>query len=349
MELDIDNHKLMYHPERVAEWLKEKDCYPIYVEIGLTNLCNHKCIFCGLDWARGKETLETKLLLKTLADLARHKIKSICYSGAGEPLLHKDFSLFVKKTKESGIDVSFSTNGVLFDETKAKETLPYASWIRFSIDAASPETHSKIHRCSEKDFSSILNNLHKATELKKINRYNATLGVQFILLKENAHELLKSVQLYKDIGADNLQIKPYSHHPLSSNDFSVNYSQYLHLKEELEKFNSDKFKVFFRKDTLQRIKEGATYDYCYGLPFFTVINEKGDVQPCLLFYDYPEFSYGNLYKQSFSEIWRGEKRKEILKKLNQKGVKECRKGCRLDANNKYLYRLKNPESHDNFI
>ena len=37
---------------------------------------------------------------------------------------------------------------------------------------------------------------------------------------------------------------------------------------------------------------------------------------------------------------------ELLKK---KGVEGCRKGCRLDAINSYLYRLKNPQAHDNFI
>ena len=58
-KIDIDSHKLMYHPERVAEWKEKGDCYPIYVEIGLTNVCNHKCIFCGLDWARGKNILDT--------------------------------------------------------------------------------------------------------------------------------------------------------------------------------------------------------------------------------------------------------------------------------------------------
>ena len=45
---EVDNHKLMYHPERVTEWRERKDCYPIYVEIGPTNACNHRCIFRGI-------------------------------------------------------------------------------------------------------------------------------------------------------------------------------------------------------------------------------------------------------------------------------------------------------------
>ena len=46
-QLDFDR---IYHPERVSEWLRKGDCYPIYVEIGPTNRCNHHCIF----WAFNK-------------------------------------------------------------------------------------------------------------------------------------------------------------------------------------------------------------------------------------------------------------------------------------------------------
>jgi MoaA/NifB/PqqE/SkfB family radical SAM enzyme len=84
---EIDSHKLMYHPKRVSEWIDKADCFPIYVEIGLTNICNHKCIFCGLDWARGTNTLNTDVLFENLKDMAQHGSKSICYSGAGEPTL----------------------------------------------------------------------------------------------------------------------------------------------------------------------------------------------------------------------------------------------------------------------
>ena len=44
---DVDNHKLMYHPERVSEWEEKGDCAPIYAEIGPTNTCNHRCGFCS--------------------------------------------------------------------------------------------------------------------------------------------------------------------------------------------------------------------------------------------------------------------------------------------------------------
>ena len=71
--------------------------------------------------------------------------------------------------------------------------------------------------------------------------------------------------------------------------------------------------------TLERIEEGMGYPKCYGLPFFALIDARGNVLPCNLFYGNEEFIYGNLYKENFSEIWKGEKRKEVLKKNRGEG------------------------------
>ncbi len=346
---NVDSHKLMFHPKRVSEWIEKGDCFPIYVEIGLTNLCNHKCIFCGLDWARGNNTLKTDVLLENIKDMAEHGVKSICFSGAGEPLLHKDFSFFVKKTKDFGIDVSFSTNGILFNEKLAEETLPYLSWIRFSIDAATPETHSKIHGTSESDFQKILDNLENAVKIKKISNHRVILGVQFLLIEENSHEILKIAEICKNLGVDNLQIKPYSQNPNSINKMNIDYNKFLDLKEKLVEFNTDNFKVFFRINRLGSVSGEQDYETCFGLPFFAIINEKGNVVPCHLFYNEEDYSYGNIYEKKFSEIWQNEKRSQVIEKMTNKGIKECKKGCRLDIINKYLHRLKNPWGHDNFI
>jgi len=350
VNIEADSHKLMYHPERVNKWKKEDDCFPIYIEIGPTNICNHRCVFCALDFLEKKgDFIDKEIMLSALKDMAEHGVKSVMFAGEGEPLLHKNICEFVEKAKEYGIDVSITTNGVLFTKEKIEKIIPNLTWIRFSVDAGSPESYGKIHGTNPGDFDKVIDNIKEAVKFKKDNLLKTTIGVQFLMIPQALNEVTKLAEILKDIGADNLQVKPYSHHPKSKNDFSVNPKEYNNIKEELMKFNSDNFKVFFREATAKRIETGIDYPGCYGLSFFALIDSKGDIIPCNLFYNEPEFTYGNLYEQKFSEIWKGEKRKQVLQRIRKKGTSECRKGCRLDVINRYLHRMKNPHPHENFI
>lgn len=347
---EVDNHKLMYHPDRVAEWKKKGDCYPVYVEIGPTNRCNHKCVFCALDWLEhGVHDIEKEVMISTLKDLSINGVESVMFAGEGEPLLHKDIGYFVQTANKQGMDVSITTNGVAFTESKREECLPYLKWIRFSVDAGTPESYARIHRTISTDFERVIKNIKDSVEYRNKNGLETTIGVQFLMVSQSIGEANKLANILKEIGADNLQIKPYSHHPDSSNDLLIDSGIYNQIEEGLMKFNSDKFKILFRRATIERLEEKVDYPKCYGLPFFALIDSKGNVLPCNLFYNNEEFTYGNLYKQSFSEIWEGDRRKEVLQKLDEQGVSECRKGCRLDVINRYLHRLKNPHPHDKFL
>jgi len=87
----IDSHKLIYHVRRVASWLNGEQISPIYMEISPTGSCNHKCIFCSVDFMGFKKRfLDTKIIKKTIAELGCYGLKSIMFAGEGEPFLHRD-------------------------------------------------------------------------------------------------------------------------------------------------------------------------------------------------------------------------------------------------------------------
>ncbi len=346
---NVDGHKLIFHPQRISEWIERGDCYPIYVEIGPTNRCNHKCVFCALEWLEhGNYDIDQKVMRRTLKNMATHGVKSVMFAGEGEPLLHKEISEFVQYAHKCGLSVSITTNGVLFDEKMALACLPYLTWIRFSIDAGTAETYSKIHGTGKKAFYDVIQNIKIAASLKKTKKLGTSIEAQLLLIPDNVREVVKLAEIVKKAGADDLQIKPYSQHPSSNNKFFVDYKDYSHLDKTLEKLNSNSFEVIFRKKTMQRLQK-RSYNSCNGLSFFALISAKGDVIPCNLFYDNPEYVYGNIYTKHFSEIWQGEKRKKVINKIKKNGVDQCRQGCRLHAINRYLDRLNNLKPSDNFI
>lgn len=350
MKIETENHKLIYHPERVSEWLSSGDCYPIYVEIGPTNRCNHHCIFCALDWIEKKyQDIDPSVMNRAFKEMGACGVKSVMFAGEGEPFLHPHLSEFIINAKMAGLDVALATNGVLFTEEKIKQCLPHLSWLRYSLDAGTADTHYKIHRGGKTDFEKIIKNIRKAVEIKKQNNYPVVIGVQLLIITENFDDIIPFIKLMKEIGVDNIQLKPYSQHPLSKNRYSVDLSRMDQLEDEIKKYNDDSFQVIFRRKSAHRVVEEKPYNECYGLPFYALIEADGNIIPCNLHHTHQDFSYGNLCKETFSEIWQGKTRQDVIAKIKEIGIETCRKGCRLDPVNRYLNDLKNPHPHVNFI
>ena len=350
----IDSHKLIYHIPRLHEWLNGKTIYPIYVEISPSGACNHRCRFCALDFMEYRNRyLDTAKLKERLTEMGYLGIKSVMFAGEGEPLLHGKIGEIIRHTKNVGIDVAITTNGVNLKGPIAEEIIKNVEWIKVSINGGTPKTYGQIHRSRSSDFDMVLENLSKAVKIKHENGYNCTLGMQMLLLPENVHEARQLAVIGKNIGLDYLVIKPYSHHPSSrtSRYQEIDYDQYLNLSDDLRAVNTEDFKVIFRINAMQKASAvKRRFQHCLALPFWTYIDAKGYLWGCSTFLGNENFRLGNIYESSFKEIWQGPKRQTLVSRVeNQMDICQCRKNCRMDEVNSYLWDLKNPPAHVNFI
>jgi len=347
----IDSHKLMFHPRRIAEWLEKGDTYPISVEVSPSGRCNHKCIFCALDFTGyNNPYLLPKILGERLEEMQRLGVKAIIFAGEGEPLLHPNIRNILVHTKEIGLDESVSTNGVFLGRI-LEECLKHLTWIRISLDALEQGTYSYIHGCKGEDLSSVMAGLEVMCKLRKGNRYDCTIGTQLLLLRENLNEVIPLARLLRSTGVDYLSIKPYSQHPLSHNRLNPNFSELelMELQKKLEEEETPGFQIVFRNEALKRVGKEKSYSKCLGLPFFCYIDSKGDVYTCSTYIGNLNFSYGNIYSNTFEEIWKSDKRKEVLSHVDKLDISACRENCRLDPINNYLWELTHPPTHVNFI
>ena len=361
-KFNIDSHKLIYHPERVAEWLRgyenwetAKSLYPLYLEVSPIGVCNHRCTFCAVDYIGYKNTmLDGPVLRERLTEMAKLGVKSIMFAGEGEPTLWKPLPEIIEHSKGVGIDTSLTTNMVPFTDKNAEVFLKNCSWIKTSINAGTKETYALIHQTKASDFDRVMDTMKKCAEIRQGKGYSCTLGAQMVLLPENAGEAMTLGEKLKEAGADYLVIKPYSQHcsSITRRYEEVDYRSLIKLKERLESLNGDNFNVVFRVRTMAKLfSEERGYERCYSTPFFWgYIMSDGCVYGCSAFLGDERFNYGNIHDKSFKEIWEGEKRKAgyHLGK-NELDIEECRKNCRMDEINRYLWKLKHPDAHVNFI
>lgn len=350
----IDGQKLQYHEERVKRWLsattwkEAKKIYPVYLEVSPFGACNHRCVFCGVKTLGYKNNLiKREVLLERIKEMGRLGVKSIMYAGEGEPLLHPDIAEIVSHTREAGIDTAFTTNGVFLE--KIFPVLGDISWIKVSINAGTADTYKKIHKAKEGNFEKVLGNIRKAFWLKKNKNYSCVIGAQVVVLPENEKEILCLAGELSKNGADYLVVKPYSPHPLDNSDAidikDLGYDEpgFLVSLEWVEHHaSSERFKVIVRYNAFRSVvDEEKSYNRCLSVPFFWgYVTSGGDVYSCSIFLGDERFKLGNINEQTFQEIWEGEKRRQNWEMMKDFDVSVCRKGCRMDACNRFLLTVK---------
>lgn len=350
----IDGQKLMYHPQRVANWLevnndweRAKYVYPIYVEMSPVGACNHRCSFCSVDYIGYKSNrLDTKVLATRIPELGQLGVKSIMFAGEGEPLLHKDTSEHVMFCAESEIDVSFTTNATVVTANFINKALAHTTWIKASLNAGTAASYEKIHRAKKGDFQRVIENLTNLVAARNSNNLKCIIGAQILLLPENAHEVETLAWLCRDeLKLDYLVIKPYSQHKLSSTKLyeNIDYSLLLHHVDRLECLNTDVFKLVFRSHSIHKYveQEHERYQKCHATPFFwAYVMASGDVYGCSAYLLDNRFCYGNLNEKGFKDIWQGEaRRSNYIFVKDAMDIRECRKNCRMDEVNRYLENL----------
>lgn len=346
----IDSHKLHLHPVRVAQWMeadtweKAKKVYPIYWEITTSAACNHRCTFCSVDAIGYPAILMDKTtLVQRMMEAAKLGVKSVMFAGTGEPLLHKRINDVVGCAYGAGLDVAFTTNGVLLHKL---DPVHLCSWIKVSLNAGSRESYAAIHKTDIRDWDTVWENIRGAVKRKGA----CAIGVQCVVLPENLKDMRALAGYAQDAGADYLVLKPYSQGTFSFVQRSVDYRAMHDELAACRQLSTDTFKVIYREEAMRQESEAHHYEKCRATPmFWTYSMADGNMYSCSAHLLDKRFCIGNLNKQSFQEIWEGDGRRQNWELMKSFDIKQCRLNCRMDKQNRYLAELDRGAPHQNFI
>jgi len=349
----LDGQKLTYHTRALQRWLAGDCTWPIYFEIGPAGRCNNRCVFCAYDYLSNQSgMIDAEVLKPALRTLAQHGAKACMYAGEGEPTLHEDLASLVAYTRDLGIEVAITSNFLAMPADLCQSLLGQLTWIRCSLNATNAQEYAAIHRGPKDGFSRVWKNLQQAVAIKRRDDLPVTIGVQCIALEQNVDQLPGFAAAVRDIGVDYLSIKPCIQHPQMSYQVApVDQQHFDAIAGQVEATSRDGFSVVIRRASISSAAgNGRCYKHCLALPFFGEIISDGRVFACGPHLGDDRFCYGNINEQSFEEIWLGQRRKQICRwAAEELDVSECMPSCRLDQVNSFLWSLKHPPAHVNFI
>ncbi len=184
----------------------------VYIEP--TNECPLACATCMRNaWDEPVGRMVPQVFDRILEGLRElPSLPSVFFGGIGEPLSYPELSGMLRQVKTLGARTELITNGVLLNERIIHELLEIGLdtlWV--SLDGASPECYGEVREASV--FPKIVENLRLLRSI--IVREDAKkpeLGIAFVGMKRNAHELAEVIGLGRRLGATRFSISNVQPH-----------------------------------------------------------------------------------------------------------------------------------------
>ncbi len=295
--------------------------YPVYLEAEVTGRCPLRCIMCEHtywnepvypDW----DMERFKYVIDQFPDL-----KWTALAPIAEPFVNREFFDMLKYLDDKHVAQEIYMTGATLQETDMKRLADLKSMlmIKFSHDAATPETYEKI-RVGAK-WEKVVKNIKALAKYKKQEgRYFPMIQFHYILMKQNLHE----AEMFLD-WVDSLDIHVTE----------VMYSRLLYSYPEVKDVYTDipdglieKLKekgkrlginVIANSDA-QLQSEKLPVNMCsqFYMPFVFV---SGEVVSCCCQNEgnqrklQKQYSLGNIFETPFRDIWNGEKYRNLRKNL----------------------------------
>lgn len=263
---------------------------PSFIMIEPTNTCNIHCPLCPV----GSNVMKRK---KGFMDLEKYKglidevsvfVKEIVMNFAGETLLHPQTGEMISYAERKGVSVTIGTNGTI---DKMEEVVKAGtSEVLFALDGLTENTYSKYRRGA--DLKTVKENLRKLTEAKrKFGSDKPNIVLQFVVMKDNEHEIDGIMELGREYGVDEVAYTPVIINDFFSTDKSDLVSRYLPENSQFRQYKRAGNRILERKPTL-----------CVWV-FQSVVLFNGDVSMCCFDFD-GNYTPGNAFEEGgFLGVW----------------------------------------------
>lgn len=276
--------------------------FPWAVSIEPTTACNLKCPECPSgsgNLNRPSGNLSQRNYEEIIKKIPRQTSYLTLYF-QGEPYLNKHFFDMVKFAKQQRMFVATSTNGHFLNEGQAAKTIASGlNKLIISLDGADAETYLHYRRGGE--FEKVISGIKQLVDKRnKMKSLLPLIVIQFLVFKQNEHQIKNIEQLARELGADVLELKTAQHYDFEDgNEFMTSIKKY-------SRYRKNKDGKYIAKSKLR--------NRCLRLWTSCVITWDGSVVPCCYDKD-ARYCFGNILQLGFKNIWKGEAAQKFREKL----------------------------------
>jgi radical SAM protein with 4Fe4S-binding SPASM domain len=296
---------------------------PFSVSIEPTTSCNLRCPQCpsGLrSFTRPTGMLSEDAFGRMIGKLS-DTVHAITFYFQGEPFLNPAFLSMVKKASAHNIYTSTSTNGHYLTPATARNVVESGlDKLIISIDGTTQEVYAAYREGG--NLAKVIAGTEEVLKQKRALRSRTPHVIwQFIVFRENEHQVADIRRLGKKLGVDEVRIKTAQIYEYAS------ASDMIPSNEAYSRYARNPDGTYAVKNRL--------LDKCWRMWQGCVITWDGKVVPCCFDKD-ASHVVGDLNNSSFEEIWRSEAymnfRRQLLTGRSQIDIcRNCSEGTRVWA------------------
>ena len=295
--------------------------YPVSLTFEPTTACNLRCPECpsGLrNFTRNTGNLKKDFFRQTIDQIADKLIYLNLYF-QGEPYINPDFLNMVQYANAKGLYTICSTNAHFLDDKNCISTIESGlKRIVISIDGTDQMSYANYRR--EGSLQTVLEGTRNLIFWKKkMNTSYPYIIFQFLVVRQNEHQIDEIRNIGEEIGVDEVRFKSAQ---------IYDYQNGNPLIPKNEKYSRYKK----QNDGTYRIKNKLN-NHCWKLWHSSVLTWNGLLVPCC-FDKNAKYVMGDISQNSFKKVWKDKKllgfRKKIMTgRQNIDICKNCTEGCKV--------------------
>jgi radical SAM protein with 4Fe4S-binding SPASM domain len=286
-------------------------------QIELTSRCNERCVHCYIPHENKTSDIDPSLFYDVLEQCRDIGVLNITLSG-GEPMLHPQFTAFLRKAKEYDFSINVLSNLTLLDdEIIAEMKANRLSSVQVSLYSMEPDIHDSITKLKGSFYKT-------RNAVLKLIENDIPLQISCPVMKQNKKSYVDVAQWAEEhkvrAVTDYIMMARYDH-TTGNLDNRLSLDEVGDIINDIIENDPDYKKRLIEADFTEVEKRDLGDEALCGVCISSMcMVANGNVYPCAGWQDYV---CGNVREQPLKEIWEHSPKTNYLRGLRKRDLPKC--------------------------